>query len=98
MRTEEKILTLLKNPLLTDYALATMTDGRLYPANVTRYRKRLEEERDAGKVFEGMKKKTELILLEIAEEVERVQPKTKKDVRKMVHDYVNNQRRKQISE
>lgn len=98
MGTEEKIVQLLKNKLLTDYGIAAMTDGRLYPANVCRYRKRLSDENDSVKVCEGMKKKTEDILLEIYEEVERVQPETKQEVKTMIKNYVNDQRRKQRNE
>lgn len=98
MNAEEKILKLLKNTLLTDYVIAEMTDGRLYPANIYRYRKRLSEESDAVKVCEGMKKKTEKILLEIAEEVERIQPETKREAKEMVKTYITVQREKQRNE
>ncbi|EGO6085751.1 hypothetical protein HA909_002529 [Enterococcus faecalis] len=45
-----------------------------------------------------MKKKTEKILLEIAEEVERVQSETKQEVKSMIKNYVNDQRRMQRNE
>ncbi|WP_423778434.1 hypothetical protein [Enterococcus faecalis] len=87
MENKKKILQLLNNSLISGYNIETMSDGRLYAANIQRYRNKLKEEKEPMNVLRSMQKKTERLFLEIANEVERVQPKNKKEVKEMVKNY-----------
>lgn len=93
MTEKEKIIALLKNKIVSCYAIEKMSDGRIAAANVRRYRKGLATDepfdcKRATKVA-NMKDTTAQVFLEIVEEVERVKPTNKAEVRSMVHRYIN---------
>ncbi len=87
MENKEKVLQLLNNPLISGYNIEIMSNGRLYSANVQRYREKIKKEENPLDALISMHSKTERLFLEIAEEVERVQPKNKKEVKEMVNAY-----------
>ncbi|MBO1103955.1 hypothetical protein FQT01_01330 [Enterococcus faecalis] len=87
MENREKIIQLLENPLISGYGIEKMSNGRLYSANYQRYKKRVEKEKKPMVIFDTMSVKVEKLLLELAEEVLRVQPKTKQEYREMIAIY-----------
>ncbi|WP_438839754.1 hypothetical protein [Enterococcus sp. AZ088] len=87
MENREKIIQLLKNSLVTGYGMEILSNGRLYSANYQRYKKRVEKEKKPMVIFDTMSVKVEKLLLELAEEVLRVRPKTKQEYREMVVRY-----------
>ncbi|HGC5945094.1 TPA: hypothetical protein ACIZC1_002593 [Enterococcus faecalis] len=87
MENKKKILNLLNNSLISAYNIETMSDGRLYAANVKRYREKIKKEENPLDALLSMRSKTERLFLEIAEEVARVQPKNKQEVKEMVKEY-----------
>ncbi|EGO8526690.1 hypothetical protein EL469_14880, partial [Enterococcus faecalis] len=52
-----------------------------------RYKKRVAKEKQPMVIFDTMSVKVEKLLLELTEEVLRVQPKTKQEYREMVARY-----------
>ncbi|WP_376712690.1 hypothetical protein [Enterococcus faecalis] len=64
-----------------------MSNGRLYSANYQRYKKRVEKENKPRVIFATTSVKVEKLLLELVEEVLRVQLKTKQEYREMVARY-----------
>ncbi|WAL85609.1 hypothetical protein [Enterococcus faecalis] len=48
MENREKIIQLLKNPLVTGYGIEIMSNGRLYSANFQRYKNRVKKEENLG--------------------------------------------------
>ena len=44
IENREKIIQLLKNPLVTGYGIEIMSNGRLYSANFQRYKNRVKKE------------------------------------------------------
>ncbi|EJW9249117.1 hypothetical protein OC441_002738 [Enterococcus faecalis] len=87
MENREKIIQLLKNPLVTGYGIEIMSNGRLYSANFQRYRNQVKKEENPLIIFETMTEKVEQIFLELAEEVIRTNPKTKQEFKKMIKEY-----------
>ncbi|EKZ0165433.1 hypothetical protein QUO97_002710 [Enterococcus faecalis] len=87
MENREKIIQLLKNPLITGYGIEIMSNGRLYSANFQRYRNQVKKEENPLIIFETMTEKVEQIFLELAEEVIRTNPKTKQEFKKMIKEY-----------
>ena len=87
MENREKIIQLLENPLISGYGIEKMSNGRLYSANFQRYKKRVAKEKQPMVIFDTMSVKVEKLLLELTEEVLRVQPKTKQEYREMVARY-----------
>lgn len=87
MENRKKIIQLLKNPLISGYGIEKMSNDRLYSANFQRYKKRVAKENKPMVIFDTMSVKVEKLLLELAEEVLRVQPKTKQEYRVMVARY-----------
>jgi replicative DNA helicase len=88
MENREKIIQLLENPLISGYGIKKMSNGRLYSANYQRYKKRVEKKKKKPMViFDTMSVKVEKLLLELAEEVLRVRPKTKQEYREMIARY-----------
>ncbi|EGO5143586.1 hypothetical protein LT173_002733 [Enterococcus faecalis] len=81
MENREKIIQLLENPLISGYGIEKMSNGRLYSANFQRYKKRVAKEKQPMVIFDTMSVKVEKLLLELTEEVLRVQPKTKQEYR-----------------
>uniref|UniRef100_UPI00359C8056 hypothetical protein n=1 Tax=Enterococcus faecalis TaxID=1351 RepID=UPI00359C8056 len=87
MESREKIIQLLKNPLVTGYGLELMSNGRLCSANFQRYKNRVKKEENPMIIFENMTEKVEKVFLELAEEVIRMNPKTKQEFKKMIREY-----------
>ena len=87
MENREKIIQLLKNPLVTGYGIEIMSNGRLYSANFQRYKNRVKKEENPLIIFESMTKKVEQVFLELAEEVTRTNPKTKQEFKEMIREY-----------
>ncbi|WP_425535749.1 hypothetical protein [Enterococcus faecalis] len=87
MESREKIIQLLKNPLITGYGMEIMSNGRLYSANFQRYRNRMEKEENPMVIFDTMTEKVEKVFLELAEEVIRTKPKTKQEFKEMIREY-----------
>jgi hypothetical protein len=89
IENREKIIQLLKNPLVTGYGIEIMSNGRLYSANFQRYKNRVKkEENPLIIIFESMTKKVEQVFfLELAEEVIRTNPKTKQEFKEMIKEY-----------
>lgn len=87
MKNREKIIQLLENPLISGDGIEKMSNGRLYSANYQRYKKHVEKEKKPMVIFDTMSAKVEKLLLELAEEVLRVQPKTKQEYKEMVAKY-----------
>ncbi|MEB7488359.1 hypothetical protein [Enterococcus faecalis] len=87
MENRKKIIQLLKNPLISGYGIEKMSNGRLYSANFQRYKKRVAKENKPMVIFDTMSVKVEKLLLELTEEVLRVQPKTKQEYREMIARY-----------
>ncbi|EOE87587.1 hypothetical protein S9W_03220, partial [Enterococcus faecalis EnGen0096] len=83
MENREKIIQLLKNPLVTGYGIEIMSNGRLYSANFQRYKNRVKKEKNPLIIFESMTAKVEQVFLELAEEVIRTNPKTKQEFKDM---------------
>lgn len=54
MENREKIIQLLKNPLVTGYGIEIMSNGRLYSANFQRYKNRVKKEENPLIIFESM--------------------------------------------
>lgn len=67
MENRDKIIQLLKNPLVSGYEIEKMSNGRLYSANYQRYKKRVEKENKPMVIFDTMSVKVEKLLLELAE-------------------------------
>ncbi|EGO2510933.1 hypothetical protein JWS72_002909 [Enterococcus faecalis] len=84
---DQKILQLLNNPLISGYNMEVMTNSRLYSANVQRYRTKIKNVPDPLMAISIMRPKMKQLFLEIAEEVARVQPKNKQEVKEMVNEY-----------
>ncbi|HAP5652784.1 TPA: hypothetical protein IU076_002789 [Enterococcus faecalis] len=84
MENREKIIQLLKNPLVTGYGIEIMSNGRLYSANFQRYKNRVKKEDNPLIIFESMTEKVEQVFLELAEEVIRTNPKTKQEFKDMI--------------
>ncbi|MEB7792088.1 hypothetical protein [Enterococcus faecalis] len=87
MGEKEQVVQLLINPLISSYTIEMMSNGRLFSSNVQRYRIKVKNEADPLKAILPMRPKTIQLFLEIAIEVERVQPKNKKEVKDMVKNY-----------
>jgi hypothetical protein len=90
IENREKIIQLLKNPLVTGYGIEIMSNGRLYSANFQRYKNRVKEkEENPLIIFESMTEKGEVeqVFLELAEEVIRTNPKTKQEFKEMIKEY-----------
>ncbi|HGC5945310.1 TPA: hypothetical protein ACIZC1_002814 [Enterococcus faecalis] len=87
IESREKIIQLLKNPLITGYGMEIMSNGRLYSANFQRYRNRMEKEENPMVIFDTMTEKVEKVFLELAEEVIRTKPKTKQEFKEMIREY-----------
>jgi DNA-directed RNA polymerase subunit N (RpoN/RPB10) len=87
MENREKIIQLLKNPLVTGYGIEIMSNGRLYSANFQRYKNRVKKEENPLIIFESMTEKVEQVFLELAEEVIRTNPKTKQEFKEMIREY-----------
>ncbi|WP_430605180.1 hypothetical protein [Enterococcus sp. AZ197] len=87
MENKEKIIQMLENPLISEYGIEKMSNGRLYSANYQRYKKRVEKENQPMFIFDTMSVKAEKLLLELAEEVLQVQPKIKQEYKEMVARY-----------
>ena len=86
IENREKIIQLLKNPLVTGYGIEIMSNGRLYSANFQRYKNRVKKENPLI-IFESMTEKVEQVFLELAEEVIRTNPKTKQEFKEMIKEY-----------
>jgi DNA-directed RNA polymerase subunit N (RpoN/RPB10) len=87
IENREKIIQLLKNPLVTGYGIEIMSNGRLYSANFQRYKNRVKKEENPLIIFESMTEKVEQVFLELAEEVIRTNPKTKREFKEMIKEY-----------
>ena len=87
IENREKIIQLLKNPLVTGYGIEIMSNGRLYSANFQRYKNRVKKEENPLIIFESMTEKVEQVFLELAEEVIRTNPKTKQEFNEMIREY-----------
>lgn len=87
IENREKIIQLLKNPLVTGYGIEIMPNGRLYSANFQRYKNRVKKEENPLIIFESMTEKVEQVFLELAEEVIRTNPKTKQEFKEMIKEY-----------
>ena len=87
MENREKIIQLLKNPLVTGYGIEIMSNGRLYSSNFQRYKNRVKKEENPLIIFESMTEKVEQVFLELAEEVIRTNPKTKQEFKEMIREY-----------
>lgn len=87
IENREKIIQLLKNPLVTGYGIEIMSNGRLYSANFQRYKNRVKKEENPLIIFESMTEKVEQVFLELAEEVIRTNPKTKQEFKEMIKEY-----------
>ncbi|MFQ6835540.1 MAG: hypothetical protein ACLRSZ_12895 [Enterococcus faecalis] len=87
MENRKKIIQLLKNPFVTGYGIEKMSNGRLYSANFQRYKNRVMKENNPLIIFDKMLPRVEKLLLELAEEMLRVAPKTKQEFREMVEKY-----------
>lgn len=87
IENREKIIQLLKNPLVTGYGMEMMSNGRLYSANFQRYRNRMKKEENPMVIFDTMTEKVEQLFLELAEEVIRMNPETKQEFKKMIREY-----------
>lgn len=84
---EEKIIYLLKHPLISGYSIERMSNGRLSSKIFRRYRNLLKEVNSPERIFDKMTCKIKKALLEMSEEVLRVDPKTKQEVKEMVKNY-----------
>ena len=87
IENREKIIQLLKNPLVTGYGIEIMSNGRLYSANFQRYKNRVKKEENPLIIFESMTEKVEQVFLELAEEVIRTNLKTKQEFKEMIREY-----------
>lgn len=87
MTDRDKIIQLLQNPLVTGYGMEMMSNGRLYSANFQRYRNRMKKEENPMVIFDTMTEKVEKVFLELAEEVIRTNPKTKREFKEMIRKY-----------
>ena len=87
IENREKIIQLLKNPLVTGYGIEIMSNGRLYSANFQRYKNRVKKEESTLIIFESLTEKVEQVFLELAEEVIRTNPKTKQEFKDMIKEY-----------
>ena len=87
IENREKIIQLLKNPLVTGYGIEIMSNGRLYSANFQRYKNRVKKEENPLIIFESMTAKVKQVFLELAEEVIRTNPKTKQEFKDMIKEY-----------
>ncbi|EOB3524464.1 hypothetical protein ACIJEF_002490 [Enterococcus faecalis] len=87
MENREKIIQLLENKWITGYSIEIMSNGRMYSANFRRYKNRARFEENPFDIFNSMSEKVERLLLELAEEVLRVNPQTKGEVSQMIHEY-----------
>ncbi|HHZ8807805.1 TPA: hypothetical protein ACWL3Z_002318 [Enterococcus faecalis] len=87
IENREKIIQLLKNPLVTGYGIEIMSNGRLYSANFQRYKNRVKKEENPLIIFESMTEKVEQVFLELAEEVIRTNLKTKQEFKEMIKEY-----------
>ena len=76
IENREKIIQLLKNPLVTGYGIEIMSNGRLYSANFQRYKNRVKKEENPLIIFESM-----------TEKVIRTNPKTKQEFKEMIKEY-----------
>lgn len=86
----EKIIKLLKNEHISNYAFSKLSGEKLIPDSILRYRNGLDPTGNYPKSrvahVANMHRKTKMILLEIAEEVEQAQPKSKEDVQQLIQD------------
>ncbi|MDU5861231.1 MAG: hypothetical protein E6Z35_09390 [Enterococcus faecalis] len=87
IENREKIIQLLKNPLVTGYGMEIMSNGRFHSANFQRYKNRVKQEENPLIIFDRMSKKVEQLFLELAEEVIRTNPKTKQEFKEMIKEY-----------
>lgn len=90
MENDQKIIELLKNEYVSNYAISKLSGEQMTPETPRRYRKVLDKNGLHLKYevvdISKMKKKTKARLLKIAEEVERIQPKSKKDVQRLIRE------------
>ncbi len=87
LENREKIIQLLENKWITGYGIEIMSNGRMYSANFRRYKNRVRFEESPYNIFHSMSEKVERLLLELAEEVLRVNPQTKEEVNQMIREY-----------
>ncbi|MFB8550434.1 hypothetical protein ACFC5I_14375 [Enterococcus faecalis] len=87
IENREKIIQMLENPLISGYGMEIMSNGRLYSANFQRYKNRVKKEENPLIIFESITEKVEQVFLELAEEVIRMNPKTKQEFKKMIREY-----------
>lgn len=87
MTPEEKIIYLLNHPVVSGYYIEIMSNDQLEAQTFRRYKKMLNESEIPEKIFDRMTIKIKKIFLEMAEEVFRVNPKTKQEVKEMVKNY-----------
>ncbi|EGO8197426.1 hypothetical protein E5K21_002624 [Enterococcus faecalis] len=86
MISDEKILYLLNNPVISGYIIQIMSNERMYSANFHRYKK-MALQGDIDTLFKKIRQPTKELLVELANEVLRVEPQTKSEARKMAENY-----------
>gem|GEM_PF-445202 len=87
MTTEEKIIYLLNHSLISSYSIGKMSNGRLASKIFRCYKKLLKEVNSPERIFDRMTRKIKQVFWKMAEEVLRVDPKTKQEVKEMVKNY-----------
>ncbi|MGF1919439.1 hypothetical protein [Enterococcus faecalis] len=86
MISNEKILFLLNHPIISGYMIQIMSNERMYSANFQRYKKMASQE-DIDTLLKKMRQPTKELLIELANEVLRVDPQTKSEARRMAENY-----------
>lgn len=86
MISNEKILFLLNNTVISGYVIQIMSNERMYSANFHRYKK-MAIKGDIDTLFKKMRQPTKELLVELANEVLHVNPQTKSEARKMAENY-----------
>lgn len=86
MSKDEKVLFLLKNPVISGYVVQIMSNERMYSANFHRYKK-MAIQGEIETIFKKMRQCTKELLVELANEVLRVEPQTKSEALRMAKSY-----------
>ncbi|BDH66510.1 hypothetical protein MTP05_26950 (plasmid) [Enterococcus sp. PLM3] len=86
MSSDEKIIFLLKNPLISGYVIQIMSNERMYSTNFHRYKK-MSIQGETESIFKKMRQSTKELLVELANEVLRVEPQTKSETLIMAQNY-----------
>lgn len=86
MSKDEKVLFLLKNPVISGYVIQIMSNERMYSANFHRYKK-MAIQGEIKTIFKKMRQSTKELLVELANEVLRVEPQTKSEALRMAKNY-----------